>query len=138
MEGNIFVVLALIFAILFGSTFITIQTTKQIAPNATLTIGMQAKILDWSLIYDSDNFADSRYVTISEPGYYILSTEGNAPKGQITITIYNSSGKTIKSIHGPHLKKEQKIKLSPGKYKIVVTAKNAKHNNCRIYINRTH
>ncbi len=130
MKNNLIVVILLVLALIFGSSLV-ITTNK---PQWTLKF--KTKIFDWAIFISSDNFIESKYFAVEKPGNYLIHAEGSAPKGQITISILNSSGKVLQEIKGSHLKKEHRLYLSPGKYQIIVRTKNSKHNNYRIYINK--
>lgn len=135
MNTKLAVVLLLFLTLIFGSSSITIKSTNPVDTKTTVTMTFEGAILDWSLVIASDNYTSEKYFYIDQPGYYLIFADGTAPKGQVTISIINSSGKEIKSIKASQLKKEQKIYLQPGRYKVVVKTKNSKHTNYRVWLN---
>ena len=134
LQGNIAVVLVLLLALLFGSSFVTVTSKTTVIPKNEVHVTVRANLLDWSITFASNDYTTAKNIVIDKPGYYLLFAEGKAPKGQVTITIYNMSNQIIKEIHGPHLKKSNEIKLGAGQYKIVVKSKNSKHTNYRVYL----
>lgn len=132
MKNSLIMVIVLVLALSFG--FSLVITPKSNQPLFTLNV--KTTIFDWAISISSDDYVESKYFTVNKPANYLFYAEGNAPKGQITISILNSSGRVVREIKGSHLEKEQLIYLSPGKYRVIVKTKNSKHNNFRIYINK--
>ncbi|MDD4264185.1 MAG: hypothetical protein WCS44_04770 [Bacillota bacterium] len=134
---NKLIVILLFVALLFGASTFSIHNSKQIHPSTSVTVSVSPKIFEWSITISNDHYQNASYFQIQKPGYYVLIADGTAPKGQITIQIESSSGRMLKEIKASHLKKQNKIYLQPGKYRLTVITKNAKHSNYHIYINST-
>lgn len=130
MKNSIIVAIMLVLALSFGLSLVSNPKSNQ----SLLALNVKTTLFDWAISINSDDYVESKYFTVDKPANYLFYAKGNAPKGQITISILNSSGQVVREIKGSHLNKEQPLFLSPGNYRVIVKTKNCKHNNFRIYV----
>lgn len=129
-----FVIIWLLIAALLGFSSFTV-TSHKVTPSHSVTVSVSPKILEWSITFNTNNYQSQKYFDVQKPGYYVLQADGNAPKGQITIQIQAPSGIILKEVKASHLKGHNRVYLEPGRYRINIISKNAKHSNYRVYIN---
>lgn len=119
--------------LLFVFSALTI-TTEYLTPFGTVTVSVSPTVFEWTVSVNADDYRTESYFEVHSPGFYVLVTDGHAPKGQFTVRILSSSNRVVYEAQAAHVHPQNKIYLEPGRYLISVTSKNAKHSSYTIYL----
>lgn len=108
--------------LLFVFSALTI-TTEYLTPFGTVTVSVSPTVFEWTVSVNADDYRTESYFEVHSPGFYVLVTDGHAPKGQFTVRILSSSNRVVYEAQAAHVHPQNKIYLEPGRYLISVTSK---------------
>ena len=79
--------------LLFVFSALTI-TTEYLTPFGTVTVSVSPTVFEWTVSVNADDYRTEVILRCS-PGFYVLVTDGHAPKGQFTVRILSSSNRVV-------------------------------------------
>ena len=65
--------------LLFVFSALTI-TTEYLTPFGTVTVSVSPTVFEWTVSVNADDYRTESYFEVHSPGFYVLVTDGHAPK----------------------------------------------------------